>query len=65
MMTHIYYYCDSCKKLYKVKCTTFSELPSKCGKCGSDKIWFQDIVRDGKPEPEVVLGHGGALHANW
>ena len=62
-MTHIYYYCDKCDKIYKIKCAGFDELPQKCQKCGSDKIWFQDIVRDDKPEPEIVLGRGGALHA--
>ena len=62
-MTHIYYYCDKCSKRYKVKCTGMDELPEKCKNCGSSKIWFQEIVRDSKPEPKVVLGRGGALHA--
>lgn len=64
-MTHIYYYCDKCNKRYKTKCAGFDDLPSVCQKCGSDKIWFGEIVRDGKPEPKIVLGNGGALTADW
>ena len=59
-MTHIYYYCEKCKKVYKAKCTCFGELPQKCAKCGCENIKFRDIVRDGKPEPKLILGHGGS-----
>jgi rRNA maturation endonuclease Nob1 len=62
------YRCEKCDKWYKSDASHIGEYPDECEHCGSEDIWFGEVIRDGEDEKEIELGKrrsGNCFTANW